>query len=394
MPTPLDDFHPSVRAWFERRFDAPSRAQDLGWPVIGAANDAAGFDVLLCAPTGSGKTLAAFMWAINGLVLDAAHDRLRDEVSVLYVSPLKALANDIRLNLEEPLHGVRDVGAESGLDLSRIRAGLRTGDTSASERTAMLRRPPHILVTTPESLFILLNSPKFREKLASVRHVIVDELHALAGNKRGAHLALTLERLERFVTSRGNARPNRIGLSATLNPIEKLAGFLAGYDVTRDGTRSPRPIKIVRADDRVRAMDLQVIAPGPELGPLATHPHWEAMYDEVARLIGEHRTTLVFTLRRRHAQRAIDRRATPQARRVESDRRDRVARTWYRRWRGRARMPARYAQIHLGRDSAHRAIGAQPRRHTEGPLLRAHHRRFARMRGGGARDSPRASRRS
>ncbi|HXN12770.1 MAG TPA: crosslink repair DNA glycosylase YcaQ family protein [Candidatus Acidoferrales bacterium] len=303
MPTVLDDFHPAVRAWFERRFDAPSRAQELGWPVIGAAIDPSGFDVLLCAPTGSGKTLAAFMWAINGLVIDAARDALRDEVSVLYVSPLKALANDIRLNLEEPLHGVRDTGAESSLDLSRIRAGLRTGDTSASERTAMLRRPPHILVTTPESLFILLTSPKFREKLAGVRHVIVDELHALAGNKRGAHLALTLERLERFVTSRGNARPNRIGLSATLNPIEKLAGFLAGYEVTRDGARSPRPIKIVRADDRVREMDLQVIAPGPELGPLATHPHWEAMYDEVARLIGEHRTTLVFTLSRRHAER-------------------------------------------------------------------------------------------
>ncbi len=303
MPTALDDFHPAVRAWFERRFAAPSRAQDLGWPVIGAANEAPGFDVLLCAPTGSGKTLAAFMWAINGLVLDAARDALRDEVSVLYVSPLKALANDIRLNLEEPLHGVRDVGAASGVDLSRIRAGLRTGDTSASERTAMLRRPPHILVTTPESLFILLTSPKFREKLAAVRHVIVDELHALAGNKRGAHLALTLERLERFVTSRGNARPNRIGLSATLNPIEKLAGFLAGYDVARDHKRSPRPVRIVRADDRVRAMDLQVIAPGPEIGPLATHPHWEAMYDEVARLIGEHRTTLVFTLSRRHAER-------------------------------------------------------------------------------------------
>ena len=302
MPTSLDDFHPAVRAWFERRFEAPSRAQDLGWPVIGAANDE-GFDVLLCAPTGSGKTLAAFMWAINGLVLDAAHDSLRDEVSVLYVSPLKALANDIRINLEEPLQGVSDVGLESGIDLSRIRAGLRTGDTSASERTAMLRRPPHILVTTPESLFILLTSPKFREKLAAVRHVIVDELHALAGNKRGAHLALTLERLERLVTSRGQARPNRIGLSATLNPIEKLAGFLAGYDVARDHTRSPRPVKIVRADDRVRTMDLQVLTPGPELGPLATHPHWDAMYDEVARLISEHRTTLVFALSRRTAER-------------------------------------------------------------------------------------------
>src|SRR6204780_2278252 len=302
MPTSLDDFHPAVRAWFERRFAAPSRAQDLGWPVIGAAN-ADGFDVLLCAPTGSGKPLAAFMWAINGLVLDAARDALRDEVSVLYVSPLKALANDIRLNLEEPLQGVSDVGAESGVDLSRIRAGLRTGDTSASERTAMLRRPPHILVTTPESLFILLTSPKFREKLAAVRHVIVDELHALAGNKRGAHLALTLERLERLVTSRGQARPNRIGLSATLNPIEKLAGFLAGYDVARDHTRSPRLVKIVRADDRVRTMDLQVLTPGPELGPLATHQHWDAMYDEVARLISEHRTTLVFALSRRTAER-------------------------------------------------------------------------------------------
>jgi ATP-dependent Lhr-like helicase len=303
MPTALDDFHPAVRTWFERRFSSPSRAQELGWPVIGAANAAPGFDVLLCAPTGSGKTLAAFMWAINGLVLDAARDDLRDEVSVLYVSPLKALANDIRLNLEEPLLGARDVAAESGLDLSRIRAGLRTGDTSASERSAMLKRPPHILVTTPESLFILLTSPKFREKLAAVRHVIVDELHALAGNKRGAHLAITLERLERFVMSRGQSRPNRIGLSATLNPIEKLAAFLAGYDVTRDNIRSPRPLKIVRADDRARTMDLQVIAPGPELGPLATHPHWEAMYDEVARLIAEHRTTLVFTLSRRHAER-------------------------------------------------------------------------------------------
>src|SRR5579863_802914 len=301
MPTALDDFHPAVRAWFQRRFDAPSRAQELGWPVIGAANDAVGYDVLLCAPTGSGKTLAAFMWAINGLVLDAANNLLRDEVSVLYVSPLKALTNDIRLNLEEPLQGVRDVGAESGLDLSRIRAGLRTGDTSASERTAMLRRPPHILVTTPESLFILLTSPKFREKLASVRHVIVDELHALAGNKRGAHLALTLERLERFVMNRAHRRPNRIGLSATLNPIEKLAEFLAGYHV--DQVATPRPVKIVRADDRVRTMDLEVIAPGPDVGPLATHQHWDAMYDAVARLIGEHRTTLVFALSRRTAER-------------------------------------------------------------------------------------------
>ena len=419
MPSPLDDFHPAVRAWFERRFDAPSRAQELGWPVIGAANEAPGFDVLLCAPTGSGKTLAAFMWAINGLVLDAASDQLRDEVSVLYVSPLKALANDIRLNLEEPLHGVSDVGAESGLDLSRIRAGLRTGDTSASERTAMLRRPPHILVTTPESLFILLTSPKFREKLAAVRHVIVDELHALAGNKRGAHLALTLERLERFVTSRGNARPNRIGLSATLNPIEKLAGFLAGYDVTRDGARiaasnqdssrrrsRPRDGSAGhRAGPGTRAArDASTLGSDVRRGRAA---HQRASHDAGLHAeppaCGARRDQSAEAARHRRrdgaswqprARRASARRATPQARRVEGDRRDRVARTRYRRRRGRPRMPARYAQIYFGRDSAYRPLGAQPRRDTQGTLLRADHRRSARMRCGGARDSSRASRRS
>src|ERR1700732_4463195 len=227
MPSPLDDFHPAVRAWFQRRFDAPSCAQELGWPVIGAANEAPGFDVLLCAPTGSGKTLAAFMWAINRLVLGAEKDALIDEGPVLYASPLKAIPNDIRLNLEEPLSGVKAVALELGLKLAAIRAGLRTGDTPAGERTAMLKRPPQILVTTPESLFILLTSPRFREKLRAVRYVIVDELHAVAGNKRGGHLMVTLERLERMVRQGGAPRPARIGLSATLNPIETLAAFLA-----------------------------------------------------------------------------------------------------------------------------------------------------------------------
>jgi ATP-dependent Lhr-like helicase len=300
---PLADFHPAVREWFRRRFDAPSRAQILGWPVIAAAVRPPGHDVLLCAPTGSGKTLAAFMWAINRLIVEAEADALRDEVSVLYVSPLKALANDIRLNLEEPLNGVREVAHEMGLTLMPIRAGLRTGDTPANERTAMLRRPPHILVTTPESLFILLTSARFREKLRAVRYVIVDELHAVAGDKRGAHLALTLERLERMVRHGGAPRPVRIGLSATLNPIETLAAFLAGAEVDANCERTPRPIRIVRADDARRELDLAVIAPGPELGALATHPHWEAMYDTVASLIREHRTTLVFTLSRRWAER-------------------------------------------------------------------------------------------
>ena len=300
---PLADFSPAVREWFRRRFGAPSPAQARGWPVIARAADPPGHDVLLCAPTGSGKTLAAFMWAIDRLIGEAAAGRLGDTVAVLYVSPLKALANDIRLNLEEPLAGVRAVAAEMGVEFAPVRAGLRTGDTPANERNAMLRRPPQILVTTPESLFILLTSPRFREKLRAVRYVIVDELHAIAGDKRGAHLALTLERLERLVRHSGAPRPVRIGLSATLNPIATLAAFLAGGEVSSDGARRPRPIEIVRADDAPRALDLRVIAPGPELGPLATHPHWEAMYDAVAGLIREHRTTLVFTLSRRWAER-------------------------------------------------------------------------------------------
>ncbi len=303
MPSILERFHPVVRTWFERRFNAPSRAQELGWPVIADANCEPSHDVLLCAPTGSGKTLAAFMWAINRLVVEAEQGALPDEVSVLYVSPLKALANDIRLNLEEPLEGAAAVARETGIKIAHVRAGLRTGDTPANERSAMLRRPPHILVTTPESLFILLTSARFRDKLKSVRHVIVDELHAIAGNKRGAHLMLTLERLERMVMATGAPRPTRIGLSATLNPIERLAKFLAGAEASREGVRTPRPVKIVRADDRARHMDLRVVTPGPELGPIATHPHWEALYDELAKLIGEHRTTLVFTLSRRAAER-------------------------------------------------------------------------------------------
>ncbi len=309
MAAVLDAFHPAVRAWFAERFGEPSPAQLAGWPVIAACDEPPGHDVLLCAPTGSGKTLAAFMWAIDRLFRDAERGALSDHVSVLYVSPLKALANDIRINLEEPLAGIRESalrlagGRSAHGAICEVRAGLRTGDTPAHERSAMLRRPPHILVTTPESLFILLTSPRFRRSLGAVRYVIVDELHALAPNKRGAHLMLTLERLERMVRLGGAARPARIGLSATLNPIERLAQFLAGVEVDRGGARRPRPVKVVRADERARRMDLAVIAPGPELGPLATHQHWEAMYDAVAALVRAHRTTLVFTLSRRWAER-------------------------------------------------------------------------------------------
>jgi ATP-dependent Lhr-like helicase len=297
------EFHPAVCAWFAGRFAAPSRAQRLGWPAIAEAHGPPSHDVLLCAPTGSGKTLAAFMWAIDRLVHQAEQGALRDEVAVLYVSPLKALANDIRINLEEPLAGVAQSARDLNLALAPIRAGLRTGDTSTSDRAAMLKRPPHILVTTPESLFILLTSPRFREKLRAVRYVIVDELHAIAGNKRGAHLLLTLERLDRLIHQSGGARPTRIGLSATLNPIATLAAFLAGANINADGHRESRSVRIIRADDTPRDLDLRIIAPGPELGSLATHQHWEAMYDALADLINKHRTTLVFTLSRRWAER-------------------------------------------------------------------------------------------
>src|ERR1700732_2270636 len=269
MTSVLDAFHPAVRAWFAERFGSPAPAQTLGWPVIAECDTPPGHDVLLCAPTGSGKTLAAFMWAIDRLFRDAERGELGDRVSVLYVSPLKALANDIRVNLEEPLAGIRqtahrmaatDRHSEETKPILEVRAGLRTGDTPANERSAMLRRPPHILVTTPESLFILLTSP----------------------------------------------RPARLGLPATLNPIERLAEFLAGAEVGADGTRHPRPVKVVHAqgsEERARRMDLKVMAPGPDLGALATHQHWEAMYDAVAALVREHRTTLVFTLSRRWAER-------------------------------------------------------------------------------------------
>ena len=297
MVSSLDAFQPLLRDWFSARFGAPTPIQERGWPAIGA-----GHNTLLCAPTGSGKTLAAFLWALDHLIGQACTEALREEVSVLYVSPLKALANDVRLNLQRPLAEVHELANLRGQRLVPITVGLRTGDTPAGQRGAMLRHPPHLLVTTPESLFILLTSSRFREKLAAVRWIIIDELHAVAANKRGAHLALSLERLERLVTSRGGSPPVRIGLSATLNPIEELANFLSGtYEL--QGRRQARPCRIVRTDQQARRLDLQVLAPGPELGPIATHQHWEAMYDRIAELIGQHRTTLVFTLSRRWAER-------------------------------------------------------------------------------------------
>ena len=214
-------FQPAVAAWFDRSFAAPTAAQTQAWSAIQA-----GRHTLIAAPTGSGKTLAAFLAAIDDLVRQGLEGRLGDETQVVYVSPLKALSNDIQRNLEAPLAGIRDALRAQGRPDVEIRAWVRTGDTPPGERQRMHRRPPHIVVTTPESLYILLGSESGRRMLATTRTVIVDEIHALAPNKRGAHLALSLERLAALCGD----RLQRVGLSATQKPIEAVARFLVGGD--------------------------------------------------------------------------------------------------------------------------------------------------------------------
>src|SRR6266700_4746345 len=212
-------FHPAVAAWFERSFAAPTAAQAEAWPAIQS-----GRNVLIAAPTGSGKTLAAFLAAIDSLVRQGLKGELKDETQVVYVSPLKALSNDIQRNLQAPLAGISEVLREQGLPEVDIRTWVRTGDTPAGERTRMHRRPPHIVVTTPESLYILLGSESGRDLLKTTRTVIVDEIHAMAPNKRGTHLSVSLERLDALC----GHRLLRIGLSATQKPIETVASFLLG----------------------------------------------------------------------------------------------------------------------------------------------------------------------
>ena len=277
-------FHPAVSAWFHETFQSPTEPQVLGWPIIQK-----GSHVLIAAPTGSGKTLAAFLCAVNSLVLKSSRGPLPDSTEILYVSPLKALANDVQRNLLDPLEQIRETAARMQLELPEIRPLVRTGDTLAGERRKMLRRPPHILVTTPESLFILLTSQRSRGMLKSVRTVIVDEIHALARDKRGSHLSLSLERLEALTE-----QPfQRIGLSATQKPIDSIAGFLAG---------AGRTAEIVDCG-HVRELDLAVEVPGDELGAITTTEMWEEIYDRLCGLIQEHRTTLVFVNTRRLSER-------------------------------------------------------------------------------------------
>jgi ATP-dependent helicase Lhr and Lhr-like helicase len=281
-------FHPLVARWFAETFAAPTAAQQAGWREISC-----GVDTLIAAPTGSGKTLAAFLWAINRLVEEAA---LADRVRVIYVSPLKALGNDVEKNLAVPLAGIRRLADAEGITLPEIRIAVRSGDTPPHERQMQVRRPPHILITTPESLYILLTAERSRQALAEAETVIVDEIHAIAADKRGAHLAITLERLDALA----NRRLQRIGLSATQKPIEEVGRLLVGAGRCQpDG--APR-CAIIDAGHR-RDLDLSIATTDLELGPIATHELRAAIYEQIVDLVASHRTTIVFVNTRRLVER-------------------------------------------------------------------------------------------
>jgi ATP-dependent Lhr-like helicase len=304
---PCFGFHPIIADWFRSRFVGPTEAQALGWPSI-----AAGRHTLIAAPTGSGKTLAAFLACIDRLLVQSLAGQLNDGVRVVYVSPLRALSNDMHRNLEVPLAEINEQAERMGFPPLNIRVGLRTGDTTSSQRVALVRRPPHILVTTPESLYLMLTALKSRETLRNADTVIVDEIHAMVGNKRGSHLAISLERLESLC-----GKPvQRIGLSATQKPIERTAAFLIG---SASGVRAPvsnadllsTPEPELQTPDacriidvgHARVRDLGIELPRTELGVVCTHEQWDEVNDRIIQLIHEHRTTLIFVNTRRLAER-------------------------------------------------------------------------------------------
>lgn len=277
--------HPLVRDWFISKFGSPTEPQKRGWPEI-----IAGKTTLISAPTGSGKTFAAFLACIERLVRDALSGELAHQTQVLYVSPLKALSNDIHKNLIGPLTEISELAKSRGFEMAEIRVAVRTGDTLVRERQAMLKKPPHILVTTPESLYILLTAEKSRSMLQEVKTVIIDEIHAMANDKRGTHLSLSLERLEALTFN----SPVRIGLSATQKPIEVVGRFLTGNNRV-----APAIVNI----GHERKLDLAVEIPGSELGPVTSNEMWDEIYDRLAELASQNRSTLIFVNTRRLAER-------------------------------------------------------------------------------------------
>src|SRR5437764_4115166 len=284
-------FHPAIARWFEQTFGSPTEPQLRGWPAIQSSRH-----VVISAPTGSGKTLAAFLASLDVLFREGVEADLPDEMQVIYVSPLKALSNDIRKNLDEPLAGIREaLKASTGKDVD-VRAEVRTGDTPASKRQAIIKRPPHILVTTPESLYLLLTSESGRKMLSTVRTLILDEIHAVVDDRRGAHLALSIERLAALVQ-----HPlQRIGLSATQKPIEEVARFLVG---TRAVKKAGNPDCAIINIGHRRELDLAIEIPESPLEAVMSNEVWQEVYRRLARLIQAHRTTLVFVNTRRMAER-------------------------------------------------------------------------------------------
>ncbi|MFA5312848.1 MAG: DEAD/DEAH box helicase, partial [Methanomassiliicoccales archaeon] len=276
----MDMMDPLIAEYFESKFSDLTEPQSYAVPVIHDRKN-----ILVSSPTGSGKTLTAFLSIINELFKYAKEGKLEDRIYAVYISPLKALANDINKNLEEPLREMNALAKEKGYDWPKIRVGVRSGDTSQSERQKQLRSPPHIFITTPESLAMVLAAPKFREKFAEVEYLIIDEIHEICDAKRGAHLSLTLERLQALCTK----KITRIGLSATLAPIESIASYLVGYE-----NGEMRDVNVLEVKTK-RNLDLKVICPTEDITTLPYEIVNSKMYDYLKEMIDSHQTTLVFT---------------------------------------------------------------------------------------------------